>query len=239
MPVVWRAVIDDGPSDLAADAEGVVVTSNASRSMSSTAGTCAVAGRAGRRRSRAARARSRPRRGGWPRLDHGAGARRRRRALDPTARPRRPTRSRWPARTALVGDDGGTLAAFDAATGGPRWSVAVPGRAWSGARVDRATRRGRRHLAPVRGAGGARVRPRHRCAPMAGTHRSVHRGARGARGPGRARDRRRQPPCACRGARPRHRRAPVADPGAGIVRGGDRARGRRPRRSRWSTTSGS
>ncbi len=43
--------------------------------------------------------------------------------------------------TALVGDDSGTLAAFDASTGTPRWSVQHRGALWSGARVD-----------PVRGA---------------------------------------------------------------------------------------
>jgi outer membrane protein assembly factor BamB len=38
--------------------------------------------------------------------------------------------------TVLVGDDSGTLAALDAATGAERWSVQYPGALWSGARVD-------------------------------------------------------------------------------------------------------
>jgi outer membrane protein assembly factor BamB len=38
--------------------------------------------------------------------------------------------------TVLVGDDSGTLAALDAATGRDRWSTQHPGALWSGARVD-------------------------------------------------------------------------------------------------------
>ena len=105
-----------------------------------------------------------------------------------------------------------------------------PGALWSGARDRSRHRRGRRHLAPDRRAGGARARPRHRRAPVGGAHRARYTGAPAVhRGPGRARDRRRQPPRPGRGARPRHWRGPVADAGAGVVRGGDRARGRRPR----------
>ncbi len=40
---------------------------------------------------------------------------------------------------AVVGDHAGLLAAFDARTGAPRWSVHFEGRVWSAARVDRAS----------------------------------------------------------------------------------------------------
>jgi outer membrane protein assembly factor BamB len=39
--------------------------------------------------------------------------------------------------TVLVGDDSGTLAAFAGTNGEPRWSVRYPGALWSGARIDR------------------------------------------------------------------------------------------------------
>jgi outer membrane protein assembly factor BamB len=41
--------------------------------------------------------------------------------------------------TALAGDDGGALTAFDVTTGAVRWSVGYPGSLWSGPRIDPAT----------------------------------------------------------------------------------------------------
>jgi outer membrane protein assembly factor BamB len=137
--VVWRAVIDDGPSDLAADADGVVVTSNAQ--------SVHVLDRAGRMQWRVA-----PVDVGLGQPALGAdlvvvGGRASITALarsDGTERWTRPLAA--PAnsvavtgRTVLVGDDSGTLAAFDAATGRPRWSAQYPGALWSGARVDEAS----------------------------------------------------------------------------------------------------
>ncbi len=137
--VVWRAVIDDGPSDLAADADGVVVTSNAQ--------SVHVLDRAGRVQWRVAP------------VDVGLGQP----ALGPdlvvvggrasiTVLARSDGAVRWtrpmtePANsvavageTVLVGDDSGTLAALDARSGAERWSVRYPGALWSGARIDLAS----------------------------------------------------------------------------------------------------
>ena len=134
--VVWRTVIDDGPSDLAADADGVVVTSNAQ--------SVHLLDARGRLRWRVAP------------VDVGLGQP----ALGPdlvvvggrtsiTALARADGAERWirpvaaPANsvtvvgeTVLVGDDTGTLAALDAVTGRDRWTVQHPGALWSGARVD-------------------------------------------------------------------------------------------------------
>ncbi len=138
-PVVWRTVIGDGPSDLAADADGMVVTSNAQ--------SVRVLDAAGRVRWRVAP------------IDVGLGHP----ALGPdlvvvggrlsiTALARADGAVRWtrpvPApvnsvavagNVVLVGDDVGTLAALDPVAGAPRWSVQYPGILWSGARVDLAT----------------------------------------------------------------------------------------------------
>jgi outer membrane protein assembly factor BamB len=137
--VVWHAVIDDGPSDLAADADGVVVTSSAQ--------SVHLLDAHGRLRWRAAP------------VDVGLGQP----ALGPdvvvvggrtsvTALARADGGERWTRPTAapadsiavagatvLVGDDTGTLAAFDARSGAERWSVQYPGALWSGARVDQRT----------------------------------------------------------------------------------------------------
>jgi outer membrane protein assembly factor BamB len=138
-PVEWRATMNDGPSDLAADGDGVVVTTSAPSVYALDA--------EGHVRWRA------------PLEELGLGQP----ALGPhvvlvggmssvTALDRTDGSVRWhEARsagvnsltvtgdTALVGDDSGTLAAVDAATGRPRWSVQHPGALWSGARVDPAS----------------------------------------------------------------------------------------------------
>ncbi len=134
--VRWRAAVSDGPFDLAADTDGVVVTTSAQSVYAFTPD--------GQLRWRVGVD------------DVGLGQP----ALGPdvvllggttsvTALDRSDGSLRWhlldrvPANslavtgdTALVGDDSGTLAAFDLATGAPRWAVQYPGALWSGARVD-------------------------------------------------------------------------------------------------------
>lgn len=138
-PIVWHAVVSDGPSDLAADADGVVVTSVAQSvrlldahgrmqwrvapvdvdlgqpalgpDLVVVAGTSSVSAFA---RADGSRRWSRPRAA----------------AVHSVAVARD---------TVLVGDDTGTLAALDARSGTERWSVHYPGGFESGARVDLAT----------------------------------------------------------------------------------------------------
>lgn len=137
-PVEWRTPLQDGPFDLVADADGAVVTTSA-RSVYALDAHGRVRWRAavddvglgqpalgsdivlvGGRTSVTA-------------LDRADGSVRWHRAWAAPANSLAIARD-----TALVGDDSGTLAAFDAASGTPRWSVQHPGALWSGARVDRA-----------------------------------------------------------------------------------------------------
>jgi outer membrane protein assembly factor BamB len=137
--VEWRTVISDGPSDLAADADGVVVTSNAQ--------SVHFLDAHGRVRWRVAP------------VDVGIGHP----ALAPdlvvvggrasiTAFARSDGAERWTrpmaapvnsvavaGDTVLAGDDSGALAALDTRSGTERWRVQYPGALWSGARVDDAT----------------------------------------------------------------------------------------------------
>jgi outer membrane protein assembly factor BamB len=134
--VEWRATLKDGPFDLAADAEGVAVTTSAF--------SVYLLGAGGHVRWRA---------GvddlgiGQPALDADVvvvGGDASVTALERADGTRRWSRARGAAatslavvdRTVLVGDGDGTLAALDAATGEERWSVHYPGALWSGARVD-------------------------------------------------------------------------------------------------------
>jgi len=134
--VLWQAPMKDGPSDLAADARGIVVTTSAP--------SVYALGPEGRVRWRVP-------------LDdlplgppavgadvavvggmHSVAAFDR---ADGSLRWRRPTAVgansiAVAAHTVLVGDDSGTLMALDDASGTPRWSVQHPGALWSGARVD-------------------------------------------------------------------------------------------------------
>jgi outer membrane protein assembly factor BamB len=134
--VVWHATVVDGPSDLAADPDGVAVTSVAQsvrlldahgRERWRVAPVDVALGQpalgpdvvvVGGERSVTALARvDGTRRWSLPRADHVhsvavAGG------------------------TVLVGDDTGTLAALDVRSGAERWSVQHPGALWSGARVD-------------------------------------------------------------------------------------------------------
>jgi len=134
--IEWHATVKDGPSDLAADADGVAVTTSG-QSVYLLGADGRVRWRAdfrdlalgqpalgpdvvvvGGMTSIAAFARS----DGAPRWSHDSAV---------------VTNSLAVAGdTVLVGDDSGTLAALDAETGEPRWSVQYPGALWSGARVD-------------------------------------------------------------------------------------------------------
>jgi outer membrane protein assembly factor BamB len=134
--VAWRATLRDGPTDLAADADGVAVTTSAQ--------SVYLLDADGHVRWRA------PSDGlalGQP-------------ALGPdvvvvggmssvTVFSRADGSRRWALPRAgvtnslavvgdsvLVGDDSGTLAALSADSGAERWSVRYPGALWSGARVD-------------------------------------------------------------------------------------------------------
>lgn len=137
--VVWHAVVADGPSELAADAAGVVVTS--------VAQSVRLLDAHGRLQWRVAPVDvdlGQPALGpdlvvvggvhsvtGFARSD---GTRRwsqpRAAAVHSVAVARD---------TVLVGDDRGTLTALDARSGTERWSVQYPGALGSGARVDLAT----------------------------------------------------------------------------------------------------
>jgi outer membrane protein assembly factor BamB len=134
--VQWEATLPDGPSDLAADAQGIVVTTSAPSvyalnpdgrvrwrvpvddlALGQPALDADLAAVGGMHSVTA--------------LDRGDGAVRWQR---PTVAPANSIAV--VAHTVLVGDDSGTLAALDAASGTPRWSVQHPGALWSGARVD-------------------------------------------------------------------------------------------------------
>jgi len=138
-PVAWRATLKDGPSDLAADADGVAVTTSAP--------SVYLLDADGHVRWRA------------PSDDMALGQP----ALGPdlvvvggmqsvTALLRSDGSRRWTLPRAaatnsvavvgdsiLVGDDSGTLAALQSDAGTERWSVRYPGALWSGARVDPAS----------------------------------------------------------------------------------------------------
>ncbi len=137
--VEWRATMKDGPSDLAADADGVVVTTSAPSVYALDA-----QGHVRWRVPLEELGLGQPALGSDVVLVGGMGS--------VTALDRSDGSVRWhqtrpvgvnslavAGATALVGDDSGTLAAFDAATGSPRWSVQHPGALWSGARVDPAS----------------------------------------------------------------------------------------------------
>jgi outer membrane protein assembly factor BamB len=136
--VEWRATMKDGPFDLAADADGVVVTTSAPSVYLLDPG-----GHVRWRSPLEEIGLGQPALGPDVVLVGGGGS--------VTALDRSDGSLRWhhsrasgvnslavSGDTAVVGDDSGTLAAFDALTGGPRWSVQHPGALWSGARVDRA-----------------------------------------------------------------------------------------------------
>jgi len=137
--VEWRAAMHDGPSDLAADADGVVITTSAPSVYALDAD-----GHVRWRTPLDDLVLGQPALGAHTVLVGGMGS--------VTALDRADGSVRWhqtrsegvnslavSGDTALVGDDAGTLAAFDAVTGRPRWSVQHPGALWSGARVDPAT----------------------------------------------------------------------------------------------------
>ena len=121
----------DGPCDLAADARrrGGHHQRAVGARCSTPAGACA--GAVAVRRSRARPACARTPTSCWSaarRSVTALDACRRRRAVAPRPDRRRRTRVAVAGDTVLVGDDSGTLAALDAATGAPRWSVHHPAR---------------------------------------------------------------------------------------------------------------
>jgi outer membrane protein assembly factor BamB len=135
-PVVWHTTVRDGPWELAADHGGLVVTTG-QQSVSALTPKGRVQWRAhvddlifGQPAVSDARVlvggehtvTALDRADGHVRWQHPTGGRARSLTLA--------------AGTALVGDDTGTLAAFDAGTGAERWSVRFPGSPWAGARVD-------------------------------------------------------------------------------------------------------
>jgi outer membrane protein assembly factor BamB len=138
-PVVWSAPVNDGPSELAADREGMVVVTSTS--------SVQTFDRDGHEQWRVdvdGLVQAQPGVGRDVVVVGGDGA--------VTALSRATGEQRWrrpmtgevhsvalDGGTALAGDDSGTLTAFDARTGDVRWSVQFPGMLWSGARVDRAT----------------------------------------------------------------------------------------------------
>ena len=137
--VDWRATMKDGPFDVAADRNGVAVTTSA-RSVY-------LLDAEGHVRWRAAVddvGLGQPALGPDEVLVGGAASVT---LLDRSDGSTRWTRASEAAANslaiagdaALVGDDSGALTAVDVATGDPRWSVRQPGALWSGARVDRAT----------------------------------------------------------------------------------------------------
>jgi len=137
-PVVWSASVNDGPYDLVADARGVVVTTTRSSVQSLD--------RAGHERWHVDMGHTvleQPAVGGDVVLVGGEGG--------VTALARANGSQRWQhpmanevhsvalaGDTALAGDSAGTLAAFDAHTGEPRWSVQFSGSVSSAMRIDRA-----------------------------------------------------------------------------------------------------
>jgi outer membrane protein assembly factor BamB len=134
--VQWQASIKDGPSDLAADPQGIVVTTSAP--------SVYALGPDGRFRWRVPiddLALGQPAVGADLAVVGGMHS--------VTALARADGSARWrrsmavaansiavAAHTVLVGDDSGTLTALDASSGTPRWSMQYPGALWSGARVD-------------------------------------------------------------------------------------------------------
>jgi outer membrane protein assembly factor BamB len=138
--VVWRAPVSDGPSELAADARGVIVVTSSSsvhaldrngheRWSASVEGLVVHGQPAAGREAVVV--------GGTDRVVALSRA-------DGTRRWSRPMASEVHSLavsgdTALAGDDAGTLAAFDLRSGAVRWSVGYPGALWSGPRVDPAT----------------------------------------------------------------------------------------------------
>jgi outer membrane protein assembly factor BamB len=138
--VAWQASVPDGPHDLAADADGVVVTTTNPPSVY-------LLGRDGRVRWHAAADElvlGQPALGAHVVVVGGT--------TSVIAYSRSDGSRRWtlhrdgsPSSLAvadgavLVGDDAGTLSAVNAATGATRWSVRFPGALWSGARVDPAS----------------------------------------------------------------------------------------------------
>jgi outer membrane protein assembly factor BamB len=137
--VVWRATLADGPSDLAADADGVLVTTSA-RSVY-------LLDAHGKIRWRVPvpdQALGRPALGRDFAVVGGEASVIALARADGSTRWRLPRTDMPNSLTAvddvvLVGDDSGALAAVDAATGTVRWEVRYPGALWSGARVDAAT----------------------------------------------------------------------------------------------------
>jgi outer membrane protein assembly factor BamB len=134
--VQWRASVKDGPSDLAADGNGLVVTTSSQSVYAFT--------RDGHLRWRVAVDDVGLGQPALSRDDVLVGG-----MASVTVLDRSDGSPKWDlpraasanslaiaGDTALVGDDSGTLAAFDLATGAPRWSVQYPGALWSGARSD-------------------------------------------------------------------------------------------------------
>ena len=137
--VGWRATMKDGPSDLAADAHGIVVTTSAP--------SVYALGPDGRVRWRVPLhdlALGQPAIGADVAVVGGMQSVTALERTDGSVRWERPAAVASnsiavAADTVLVGDDSGTLTALDAVSGTPRWSVQHPGVLWSGARVDLAT----------------------------------------------------------------------------------------------------
>jgi outer membrane protein assembly factor BamB len=134
--VRWSAPMRDGPSDLAADADGVVVTTSAH--------SVEAIDRDGHVRWRAAvddLSIGQPALGAHVVAVGGTGSVTALDRSDGSLLWRRPRTDdvhsvAVAGDVVLVGDDSGTLAAFAATSGAPQWSVQHPGALWSGARVD-------------------------------------------------------------------------------------------------------
>lgn len=137
--IAWRVPLADGPSDLAADAGGVVVTTSAS-----SVYLLAPDGRVRWRALAGDLALGQPALGPDVVVVGGTASVTAFSRADGSLRWSRPRAAAANSLvvagdTVLVGDDSGTLAALDAATGHDRWSVQHHGALWSGARVDPAT----------------------------------------------------------------------------------------------------
>ena len=136
--VRWSAPLKDGPFNLAADSDGIAVTTSARSTYLLDSG-----GHVRWRADVGDVALGQPALGrdvvvvGGPRsvsaLARADGAMRWTRTRDATANSLAVAGD-----TVLAGDDTGTLAAFDASTGTPRWSAQHPGALWSAPRVDAA-----------------------------------------------------------------------------------------------------